>query len=113
MTLIVTLPSGRPIPLRMYTRAWKSLKGLPFDALISDWDLFPTKAFDILRELRGGMHDRINRHIPGYGLGRKWSDVWQTEALRTARDVNTPRLIVRWIPRDLRPRLAHRLFQEA
>jgi hypothetical protein len=34
------------------------------------------------------MHDRINRHIPGYGRGRKWDERYQTDLRRDAQHVN-------------------------
>jgi len=70
---------------------------------------FAQPASEILTALRDGMHDRINRHIPKYGEGRKWDHDWQRAAMQCANFVNTPRLIVRWVPQDLKARLAHRI----
>jgi hypothetical protein len=65
-----------------------------------------------LRWFRGRVQEKVSATIPGYGKGRKWDDMWQIEAQRTARAVNTPRLAVRWIPTEFRPRLSHRLMQD-
>jgi len=53
---------------------------------------------------------KIASYIPGYGVGRKWESDWYWQAWRIARDVNTPRLVVRWVPKEFRERLQHRLF---
>ena len=34
------------------------------------------------------------------------------DAWRTAQDVNRPRLIIRWVPPDLRARLSHRIHND-
>lgn len=73
-----------------------------------DW---PESAEYVLREMRYGMMDRINKHDRKYGIGRKWSGEWQRETANCARDVNTPRLIVRYVPLHLRARLAHRIWR--
>lgn len=41
--------------------------------------------------------------------GRKWEADWYWTMVRTAREVNTPRLRVYWVPAEIRERLAHRL----
>lgn len=108
----ITLPNGRRALLAAYCYSWRQMKQAEPDKPIRGFDLFAMPAADILREIRRGVHDRINRHIPGYGVGRKWDDDWQRDALHTARRVNTPRLIVRETevhPVELRPRLAHRI----
>ena len=109
---IITLPNGKPCTVGTYVKAWRTILTLAPDCQLPGWGHFPTAAGDILRELRYGMHDRINRHVAGYGVGRKWDDQWQRDAAHTARRVNTRRLIVRETecPRWLRPRLAHRLM---
>jgi hypothetical protein len=77
---------------------------------VKGWDHFPEKAEVILREIRRGIHDRINRRMPGYGVGRKWDYQWQTDAMRTAMAVNTPRLVIyrRNLAPEWRERFAHR-----
>lgn len=113
---VVTLGDGQAVPLGSYVRAWREAASAPLErmykrGLINRW---PTSALDVLRQFRGGMTERINRHIPGYGIGRKWQPEWYWWTWRTARAVNTPRLVVRRteVPVWLRARLAHRIYHE-
>jgi hypothetical protein len=55
------------------------------------------------------MHDRINRHIPGFGIGRKWDQDWQRQTCHAANLLNMPRVIIDWLPPEYRTRFAHRL----
>lgn len=110
MRRYITLPNGKRCSIPMYVKAWRLLLTLPPQEPISGFSWWTESAADVLREIRAGMHDRINRHDPAYGVGRKWSPDWQRAAGHCARAVNTPRLIVRQIhPADLRARLSHRL----
>ena len=108
---VITLPGGRQVTLGEYVRSWKALKHLPPDTTIERWSWSHNDAAHILRAIHAGIHDRINRHVPGYGQGRKWSAEWWWPAWRMARDVNTPRLVVHAtsVPFEFRARLAHRL----
>jgi hypothetical protein len=108
----VTLPNGKRCGLGVYVAAWRTILSLAPDTMLPGFDHFPSAARDVLRDLRNGMHDRINRHVPGFGKGRKWDQDWQRGAIQCAHAVNTPRLIVRWVPADLRARLSHRLATE-
>ena len=112
---VVRVHSGQSVPLRGYLRAWKNAKMLPptarFKESICGW--WPVTAAEVLRQFSDGLHERINRHIAGYGVGRKWNPDWQRAAIQTASMVNQPRVIVRWCPVDLRKRLAHRLTMGA
>lgn len=109
----IVLGDGRRVPMRNYVAGWRKAAELPAtvwcDRTPSGW---PGTAGEALREFRAGMHDRINRHLPWYGRGRKWGDDWQRAATITAAHVNTPRVLVRWLPVDLRDRLKHRLASE-
>lgn len=67
------------------------------------------RASDALQQFRAGMHDRINRHAPGFGAGRKWASGWQRETMQAAARLNTPRLIIDWLPDHLRGRFAYRM----
>jgi hypothetical protein len=75
----VTLPNGRACSLRSYCAGWRKLKTLSPDMQIGNWDDFPIEAAAILRDQHRGMHDRINRHILGYGRGRKWDERYQAD----------------------------------
>lgn len=113
---VVTLPNGRACGLGVYVTAWRSLidiTRLTPKALIKGFDHFPEEASRVLDALRDGLHDRINRHVPHYGKGRKWDHNWQRAAIQCAHEVNTPRLIVRYAPPDLAKRLAHRIHRES
>lgn len=112
MQRYVTLGDGRKIGLGRYVAAWKRCRELPpatdIGKGISGWG---ETAGEALCKLRDGMHDRINRHIPGYGRGRKWHHDWQRAMHQAAWQVNSPRLIIRWLPPDLmrRENLAERV----
>ena len=109
----INLGNGCCVSLGGYVRAWKQAKTLPPETGVKivpgQW--WPGTVADVLRELNYGLHDRINRHDPGYGCGRKWASDWWRSARHTANAVNMPRVIVRppQIPMEFRARLAHRL----
>lgn len=109
MKRYITLPNGNKCGLPVYVSAWKELKASPLESSIKGWDHFPSQVGDVLRDIRHGVHDRINRHIPAYGQSRKWSDQWQADISRASRDLNTPRLAISWLPSDLRDRFPNRL----
>lgn len=105
----IRLPNGKWCSLGSYVKSWRTLKTLPGDASVRGFDHFGSAAADILRDLHYGLHDRINRHDPAYGKGRKWDQMWQVETRRTAQNVNTPRLAIHWLPMEWRQRFEHRL----
>jgi hypothetical protein len=109
MKRYITLPNGNTCSLPAYVKAWSTLKTAAPREQIKGWDHFPTEAGHILREIRYGVHDRINRHVPGYGKGRKWDQQWQADMRRASRDLNTPRLVISWLPFDIKERFAYRL----
>ena len=113
MRRYVTLGDGKRVSLGSYVRVWRFALGLPTGTPLSRdlQDRWPSERETVVRQFRAGMHDRISRHLPWYGRGRKWCHDWQRAATQCAAAVNTPRLIVRWVPRDLRARLQHRLWQ--
>ena len=104
---LITLPNGRDVTVGEYARSWRMLKTLPPDRLVERFSHFPETAAEILREIGRAVHDRINRHIPGFGRGRKWSQDWERAAIQTAIRVNQPRLVIDWLPQDFRRRLAY------
>lgn len=119
MQRAIVLGDDRRISLAAYVAAWKAalaadecqrFKGSPSDP--RGWRGSYSRA-ELLSEFRSGMHDRINRQMPHYRKGRKWSYDWQAAALRLARDVNTPRLVVRLfgnpMAREFASRLSNRL----
>lgn len=56
----ITLPGGRKCGLGEYVRSWKALKALPPETYVANWTWFEVRADSILKEIRYGVHDRIN-----------------------------------------------------
>mgnify|MGYP000980371021 CR=1 FL=1 len=110
MRRYVTLGDGRKIGLGAYVSAWKTCLTLPPDTHIGRGvDGWGQTAADALRDLRAGMHDRINQHLPSHGRGRKWHHDWQRAMMQAAHRLNHPRLVIDGLPPELRDRFAHRL----
>jgi hypothetical protein len=110
MKRLLTLPNGSSCSLRSYCVGWRKLKKLSPDTRIINWDDFPIEAAAILRDLHSGMHDRINRHIPGYGRGRKWDERYQADLRRDAHHINdyASRRLVNPVNRLATPELQRR-----
>ena len=113
MKRLVTLPNGPRVSLGVYVASWNGMLDIMAqtpDALVKGWDDFPIEAAAIRRDLQCGIHDRINRHIPGYGRGRKWDEDYQTELRRDARRVNdyASRRLVHPVNRLATPELQRR-----
>jgi len=106
---VIILPSGRQVRLGEYVRSWQALLAMSPETRVDRWNDWSASARDILRDLRDGIHDRINRHIEWYGRGRRWAPNWQRQTRHLANAINTPRLIIDWIPIDYRSRFQHRL----
>jgi hypothetical protein len=106
----IILPNGKRCSLTTYRKAWNTIKTLKPDSEVKGWEWYPVPARDILRQLCEGMHDRINRHIPGYCKGRKWGSDYQINLRRDARRVNeyASRRIVNPINRLSTPELQRR-----
>ena len=85
MIQVIVLPNGRKCRLGTYARAWKALLAAAPNSMWPGFDYFPETAAHILGKMRYGLHDRINRHIPNYGLGRKWDHDYQTHLWRDSR----------------------------
>lgn len=110
----VTLGDGRKIGLGKYVSAWRQCLKLPPGTHIGRGiDGWGQTAGEALYDLRKGLDDRINRNIPGYGAGRKWSPDWQREMSSASAALNYPRLVLRWLPADLMkvPRFRDRVEQ--
>jgi hypothetical protein len=108
--------TGRKVGLGTYVKAWKTAKGMDQGAPVRGTPSDPTgggTAGDVVREMRDGMQDRINRHDPQYGKGRKWEWRWQAAARRLqdtmARKSEIPAGEAH--PVDLRRRVEHRLAE--
>lgn len=117
----VTLGDGRRVGLGAYCTAWKAVLAAPgvatYRSGLEGRGIAASRA-TILEMFRAGMQDRINRHDRRLIVNhrgrrpRKLDQDWQRHAIQTAQAVNTPRLVVRWVPHDLRARLAHRITKE-
>lgn len=116
MMRAIVLGDGRRISLSAYVAAWKAalaadagqrFKGSPCDPRGLRGSSYSRA--EILQEFRRGLDDRINRHAPHYGKGRKWAYDWQSAAWRLSRDVNTPRLVVRLFGNPMAREFADRL----
>ena len=115
MKRYITLPNGRNWSLNTYAQAWRALLAADPVEQIRGFDYFPDSAGRILAKLRDGLHDRINRHIPNYGRGRKWDSDYQISLLRDSRRLRdiAQRIIVRQFETvEARSRFAHLLSQE-
>jgi hypothetical protein len=86
------------------------VKEHPTGTLKVDWCTTLTAA-EWTRWFRTCLDRKINRALP-VPTGRKHAQEWQIECQRAARQLNTPRLIIRWLPRDLRRRCGHRLLTD-
>jgi hypothetical protein len=108
---VVTLGDGRRVGLGVYVKAWKTVLAAPatawFRTTPCSWA--GGDRAQALREFRAGLDDRINRHIPDYGRGRKWQSQWQIETWRAAQALNHPRLVIHWLPEWLKARFGARL----
>ena len=108
----ITLGGGRQVGLGTYVRAWRTVLTAPPSARFAGSPRDPRCPADraqTLREFREGLHDRINQHLPWYGIGRKWDDDWQRATYQAAIALTTPRLIIWWLPHWLNARFANRL----
>ncbi len=61
MKRVITLPGGRVVTIGEYVRSWRILKTLPPDREVARWTWHPVSAGEILRDIRRGIHDRINQ----------------------------------------------------
>lgn len=105
----IVLPSGRRVTLGRYVAAWRTLKTLDPAREVDGFAWYPMPAGEVLLQMRTALTDRINRHAPAYGCGRKWDENWQVDTRRAAHQLNTPRRIIRYLPPWLRARFQHRL----
>lgn len=105
----IQLPNGCRVGAPTYAVAWALLLKAEPESGVDGFDYGTVTAAAVLREMRHGLHDRINRHTPNHGKGRKWDPDWQRATRHAARELNTPRLRIHWLPAWLKGRFAHRL----
>jgi hypothetical protein len=98
------------VTLGVYVSTWKTVKrsplGTEYRSGLNTW--WPTSREEVLSQYRNGLHDRINRHVKAYGVGRKWCPDWQRTTQQFAQSINTPRLVIHWVPPWLRDRIKPR-----
>lgn len=67
MKRYITLPNGKSVSLSTYVNAWRILKTLDPNTRTPGFSYSFDTASDVLREIRKGMHDRINQHLDRTG----------------------------------------------
>lgn len=97
MIHVITLPNQRQCRVGQYAAAWRTLLKAKPEASFPGFGFHAETAASILSAMRGGLSERINRHIPGYGIGRNWSNdrfyaLWRDS--RRVRDIVSRRLRV-------------------
>lgn len=107
----VTLPNGRKVSVGEYVRSWKTLKTLDPKTKVSGFSDGGDAAAVILYRLQYGIHDRINKHVPGYNVGRNWTPEIYYENVRLSRETRG-RNSVRNIPARFRERLSHMAWED-
>jgi len=106
----IRLGNGHSVSLKAYVAAVKSVDpARTYDHGLTGWA--PVTGREVLAQFHQGVNDRINRHDPAYGKGRKWDPAWQGDTARAAQWLNTPRrrVYVTDVPYWLRARVAGRL----
>lgn len=109
-----TVQGSRRVSLASYLSVVRAAKLHPltqFRTSLRSWA--PSSGEQIVREFRDALHEKISRGMPGYGVGRKWSEDWQTETRRAAWGLNQPRVVIHWLPPWLRDRFGHRMPEAA
>ena len=81
---LVLLPNGKPMRLGQYAQAWRTILRMNPNSIVHDFASEPMFAGNVLRILRGALHERISNHDPRYGRGRKWSAEFQASLRRDA-----------------------------
>lgn len=82
-TRYVTLGDGKRIALVNYMKIVRCAKESHDEEFLRSFEAWWTvKGHDIIREFRRGIQRRINRHISGFGYGRKLDPEYQTELMR-------------------------------
>lgn len=105
----IRLPNDRLMTMRAYVQMWRmvlKLEATHPDYPIVGWDHTVTPAKAVLRDIRHGCQDRINRHDPR--TGRKHDPDWQAWTRRLSRMLRD-HIVIRKndIPTEFRKRLGH------
>lgn len=76
-------------------------------AIHGDWTRDSMTALEWRKWFRDCLHKKINRDTPRNG--RKLSADYQRDMWQAQWRINTPRLIIDWLPPELKTRFRHRL----
>ena len=110
MQRLKTKPNGGQVTLAEYVRSWRILKTLDPDLVVPNWNWHGNSAGDVLRDIQAGVDNRVNRHDRTRpATWRKLDPDYQRELRQTAHRLNTPRLVIDWLPADLKSRFSYRL----
>lgn len=93
-----------------YVEVWKKVLANP-DSNFKHWDWSRgvVSGKVLAKEFSDALQKRINIRGGIVFKGRKHDPDWYRNILQSALKLNTPRLIIDWLPRDLEKRFAHRL----
>lgn len=111
MSQHIKIAGGRKVSLGSYVMAWRKAKALKKEGK-GNMEIAATPCCEyggtvdgMLRQISQGVHARINRHIAGYGIGRKWKDDWQWGIERFRRAVESRQALrLRDCPVDIQHR---------
>lgn len=95
---------------KAYVEAWKKIYAHP-EAFFNhpDWTRGALKGKDLQKEFSLALDRRINSRGGIEFKGRKHDPDYERSILQAANFINTPRVIIDWLPADLEKRFAHRL----
>lgn len=108
----ITLPNTRRVGVGQYAKAWRTLLKADPATLWPGFAYQPERAESIIHAMRGGLSERINSHIAGYGQGRKWDNDWFVSAWRDSRrlrDIEKRIRVYQFDTQEARSRFSDRL----
>jgi len=83
MQIAIRLPNRKWVSPATYCHGWRVLKQLPPQEMVRGWGEWGEEsAASILRQIRFGVHDRINRHDRTQQFGRKFDQDYQASLRR-------------------------------
>lgn len=99
----------------IYVRLWRAALANPnkrFEHF--DWTRGIVTGLELSKDFSKALQNRINSRggLDYKHYWRKYDGDYQSSIRRAAGEINTPRLLISYLPPDLRKRFAHRLFTE-
>jgi hypothetical protein len=70
---IIRKPNGQACSISEYVRSWKQLIIMPQTAEVANWNWYPVTAAEIINDIRQGVHERINRHLPWFNVQNRYN----------------------------------------